>query len=78
MSARLLAAIILLLAGCSSAAAQPPQQRLLTSTVTDVQLTLSIADGRTSFREGEIMPLVLSFASAADKRYRANVSALLT
>ena len=41
------------------------------STVTDANLTLSIPGGRSSFREGEIIPLVLSFTSAGDKRYRA-------
>jgi hypothetical protein len=43
----------------------------LTSTVTDAKLTLSLADGRALLREGEIIPLVLSFTSTADKRYRA-------
>ena len=64
--------ITVLLIGCSLAAAQPREPCSLTSsTVTDAKLTLSIPGGRTSFREGEIIPLVLSFTSTADKRYRA-------
>src|SRR5215472_1720365 len=70
---RLVAFITVLLMGCSLATARPPDQCSLASTVTDAKLTLSIPDGRTSFREGEIIPLVLSFTSTADKRYRAVV-----
>jgi hypothetical protein len=70
---RLVAFITVLLTGCSLATARPPEPCSLTSTVTDAKLTLSIPDGRTSFREGEIIPLVLSFTSTADKRYRAVV-----
>jgi hypothetical protein len=71
MTIRLTAPIVILLLGCPLAAARPPDSCSLTSTVTDAKLTLSISDGRTSFREGEIIPLVLSFTSTADKRYRA-------
>jgi hypothetical protein len=59
-----------LLAGSSLATARPPDPCSPTSTVTDAKLTLSIPDARTSFREGEIIPLVLSFTSTVDKRYR--------
>jgi hypothetical protein len=59
---RQLAAITLLLAG-RAAFGSPPR------TAKDVQVTITIPDGRTSFREGEIIPLALSFTSAADKRY---------
>lgn len=68
---RLVAFITVLLVGCSLSTAQPRELCSVTSTVTDAKLTLSIQDGRTSFREGEIIPLVLSFTSTADKRYRA-------
>jgi len=51
---------------CSS-----PDACSLTSTTTDAKLTLSLADARTSYHEGEIIPLVLSFTSTGDKRYRA-------
>lgn len=71
MGMRLVAFITVLLAAraafCSS-----PDRCSLTSTVTDATLTLSIPDGRTSFHDGEIIPLALSFTSTADKRYRAD------
>lgn len=70
---RLVAFIAVLLLGCSLATARPADQCSLTSTVTDAKLTLSIPDGRASFLEGEIVPLVLSFTSTANKRYRAEV-----
>lgn len=70
---RLVAFIAVFLLGCSLATARPDDPCSLTSTVADAKLTLSIPDGRTSFREGEIIPLVLSFTSAADKRYSASV-----
>ncbi|HET9306766.1 MAG TPA: hypothetical protein VFO46_12120, partial [Candidatus Sulfotelmatobacter sp.] len=67
-----LGVITVLLIGFSLAMAQAREPCSLTSsTVSDAKLTLSIPDGRTSFREGEIIPLVLSFTSTADKRYRA-------
>jgi hypothetical protein len=44
----------------------------LTSTVTDAEVTIAILDGRSSFREGAVIPLVLSFTSTADKRYWAD------
>jgi hypothetical protein len=69
---RLVAFITVWFAGYSLAAARPPAPCSLPSTVTDAKLTLSVPDGRTSFREGEIIPLVLSFTSAVDKRYRAS------
>src|SRR5689334_3505531 len=42
------------------------------STVSDAKLSVSISGSRTSFREGEIIPLLLSFTSTADKRYWAD------
>lgn len=71
MTKRMVAFIAVLLAGSALATARPPDPCSLTSTVTDAKLTVSIPDGRTSFREGEIIPLVLSFTSTVDKRYRA-------
>src|ERR1700751_830957 len=68
---RLIASITILLVGCSLATARPPDPCSLTSTVTDARLTVSIPGGRTSFREGEIIPLELSFTSTVDERYRA-------
>jgi hypothetical protein len=70
MTMRLLASITVLLAGWSSAASQPPQQCLRTSTVTDAKLMLTIPGGHTSFNEGEIIPLTLSFTASGDKHYR--------
>jgi hypothetical protein len=70
LSMRRFAFIAVLLAG-KAAFCSPPAACSLTSTVTDANLTLSIPDGRTSFREGEIIPLVLSYTSTVDKRYRA-------
>jgi hypothetical protein len=65
------AAIAVLLAG-TAAFGSPLDPCSLTSTVTDAKVTITIPDGRTSFREGEIIPLVLSFTSTADKRYWAD------
>lgn len=64
-------AIVLLLSGVA-AFGSTPDPCSLASTVTDVQFSIAIADGRTSFREGEIIPLALSFTSTTDKRYWAD------
>ena len=45
----------------------------LTSSVKDAGLQVSIAGGKSTFRENEIIPLVLTFNSTADKRYWADV-----
>jgi len=71
MTMRLVAFLTVLLIGCSLVVARPPDPCSLTSTVTDAKLTLSIQGGRTAFREGEIIPLALSFTSTVDNRYRA-------
>lgn len=71
MAMRQFAAIALLLVG-RAAFGSPPDTCSLTSTVKDVKVTITIPDGRTSFREGEIIPLTLSFTSTADKRYWAD------
>lgn len=65
------AAIALMLSGVAalSSTSDPCSSA---STVTDVQVSIAIADGRTSFREGEIIPLALSFTSTTDKRYWAD------
>jgi hypothetical protein len=67
-----LALIALSLAGASQAAAHPPDPCSSTSPTPtgDVQLRVSIPGGRTSFREGEIIPLALSFTSLGPERYR--------
>src|SRR5208282_4786496 len=65
---RHLAALGLLLVG-RAALASPPDPCSLNSTATDASVTIAIADGRSMFREGEIIHLVLSFTSTAEKRY---------
>jgi len=71
---RRVAAISILLAGTAGTAvlAAPPDPCSLASTVTDAKVTIAIPDGQTLFREGEIIPLALSFTSTADKRYWAD------
>ncbi len=64
------AMIVLLLAGMAAFGADT-EPCSLTSTVPDATITIAISDGRTSFREGEIIPLTLSFTSTAEKRYWA-------
>ncbi len=68
---RRFAAIALLFVG-KAAFGSRPDPCSLTSTVTDAEVTIAILDGRSSFREGEVIPLVLSFTSTADKRYWAD------
>jgi hypothetical protein len=68
---RYAAAIALMLVG-TAAFGSPPDPCSLSSTATDATVTIAIPDGRTSFREGEVIPLVLSFTSTADKRYWAD------
>lgn len=68
---RIAAAIFLLLAG-TAAFGSSPDPCSLTSTVSDAKVTVAISNGQTSFREGEIIPLALSFTSTADKRYWAD------
>lgn len=66
-------AIVLLLAIASTSAfGSSPDPCSLNSTVTDAKVTIAVPDGRASFREDEIIPLVLSFTSTADKRYWAD------
>jgi hypothetical protein len=68
---RRFAAIAILLSGPAVLAA-PPDPCSRASTVADAKVTIAIPDGRTSFREGEIISLALSFTSTADKRYWAD------
>jgi hypothetical protein len=68
---RRVAAIAILLAATAARAATSDPCSVV-STVTDARVTITIPDGRVSFREGEIIPLALSFTSAADKRYWAD------
>ena len=70
MTMRHFAFITVLLIGSTVVAARPPDPCSLISTVTDAKLTLSTQESRTAFREGEIIPLVLSFTSTVEKRYR--------
>ena len=72
MAMRRFAAIALLFVG-KAAFGSPPDPCSLSSTATDATVTIAIPDGRTSFREGEVIPLVLSFTSTADKRYWASM-----
>ena len=65
---RYLAVLGLLLIGRATLAS-PPDQCSLDSTATDARVTIALADGRSTFREGEIIHLVLSFSSTAEKRY---------
>jgi hypothetical protein len=65
------ATLALLLVG-TAAFASPPDPCSLSSSVSDANITIAISAGRTTFREGEIIPLVLSFTSTADKRYWAD------
>ena len=55
-----------------AAFASPPDPCSLSSSVTDANVTIAISAGSSTFREGEIIPLVLSFTSTADKRYWAD------
>jgi hypothetical protein len=59
--------IVVLLGGTTGFCSQPDPCSL-TSSATDAQVTITIPEGRTSFREGEIIPLMLSFTSTAAKR----------
>jgi len=68
---RRVAFIAVLLAG-TAAFCSPPDPCSLTSAITDAKVTIAVPDGRTSFREGEIIPLSLSFTSTVDKRYWAD------
>jgi hypothetical protein len=68
---RRVAAFAILLAGTAVFAA-PPDPCSLASTVTDAKVTIAIPNGQTLFREGEIIPLALSFTSTVDKRYWAD------
>ncbi|HEY2822263.1 MAG TPA: hypothetical protein VGJ06_14565 [Candidatus Acidoferrum sp.] len=65
---------IALLFFAKSAFASPatPDLCSLTSEVKDAKVTVSLPDGKTSFREGEIIPLTLSFTSTATNRYSAD------
>jgi hypothetical protein len=65
---RLLALIASLLVGPATFAL-PPDPCSLASTVKDAEVTIAIPDGRSSFLEGEIIPVALSFTSTADNRY---------
>lgn len=60
---------IAVLLAVSAAFGAPPEVCSRDSEVSDAALHIAFADGRTSFREGEIIPLVMSFTSTTEKRY---------
>jgi hypothetical protein len=64
--------VIAVLWAASAAFCAVPDPCSHTSTVTDAQVSLAIAGGRNTFREGEIIPLELSFTSTSAKRYWAD------
>jgi hypothetical protein len=51
----------------AAAFGSPPDPWSLTLTVTYAKVSVAGSNRQTSFREGEIVPLVLSFTSAVDK-----------
>ncbi len=57
-----------LLSGAQAGWAEQKDPCSRTSSVSDVQFTISTKDGRTVFEEGEIIPLVLSFTSTTKGR----------
>ena len=63
---------LLLLAKTACASPVTPDLCSLTSEVKDAQVTISLPDGKKSFREGEIIPLTLSFTSTVNNRYFAD------
>ena len=71
MSMRRAPFIAVLVVG-TAAFGSPADPCSLSSAVTDAKVSVAISNGRTSFREGEIIPLVLSFTSTTDKRYWAD------
>jgi hypothetical protein len=52
--------------------ASPPDPCSLSSSVTDANVTIAISADSSTFREGQIIPVVLTFTSTADKRYWAD------
>lgn len=68
----LTAIALLLFAKTACASPANPDPCSLASDVKDAQFTISIPDGKKSFREGEIIPLTLSFTSTLNNRYFAD------
>lgn len=60
-----------LLLGATAALAQTPSDpcAVSSSDTADVSLQLSISGGRTSFQQGEVIPLTLSFSSPVKSKY---------
>ena len=48
---------------------EEPDLCATTSTASDVQFVLAVSNGRTTFQEGEVIPLALSFVSSTPNRY---------
>lgn len=71
MSRSPLVGLMLLLA--TPCVASPIDLCAAVSSPPDVKLTLAISDGRSSFQQGEIIPLRLKFTSTAKSRYWADV-----
>jgi hypothetical protein len=61
--------VIGLLATCVAAAAQNDPCKSTGPAPGDVQLRLTLADGRTVYQDGEIVPLALEFTAAAPGKY---------
>jgi hypothetical protein len=64
---------VLLAIGASTFAFAAPDPCSLPSSISDARLTIEIKDRRSQFVEGEIIPVVMSFTSTAEKRYWADV-----
>jgi len=64
--------LIAVLFGGTAAFGAPPDPCSLSSTATDAKVAIALSEGRSTFREGEIIPLVLSFTSTAHNRYWAD------
>jgi len=69
---RFVLAVLVVLSMQQLSFAEAHDQCATTQSVTDVQLSLALKDGRTIFHAGEIIPLLLSFTSTAKGRYWAS------
>src|SRR5215469_7761338 len=67
------ACFVLLFALAIPSAASTPDPCAATSSTPDVKLTIETSGGRSSFQQGEIIPLALSFTSTTKGRYWADV-----
>jgi hypothetical protein len=74
MQKTIIALAVLLSAWTGLAAVDDPCE--VASSTSDVRFELAVKDGRTTFQEGEIIPLVLSFSSAVKDRYWDDIAAI--